>query len=139
LTANTPREAIYIAAVAARDAKPLSGAARYAVTFSALPPVREPGFWSLTVYDSKNNYPVPNSLNRYSLGSDDRTLKPNAGDSLTLYLQKDSPGADKETNWLPTAAGQFYLILRANAPGEELLRLQTDPNALPLPWIVSVE
>ena len=139
LTANTPREAIYIAGFAGSDGKPLSGSNRYAVTFKALPPVVEPGFWSLTLYDSANNYPVPNPINRYALGSDDKTLKLNQDGSLTVYLEKGSPGPAKEANWLPTSAGQYYLLLRAYAPSEALLRAQTEPDGFPLPPIELVE
>lgn len=95
----------------------------------------EPGFWSLTLYDSANNYTVPNAINRYALGSDDKTLKR----SLTIYLQKDSPGPAKEANWLPAPAGQYYLLLRAYAPGEALLRSRTEPDGLPLPPIDIVQ
>ena len=139
LTANTPREAIYIGGIAGSDGKPLSGAHRYAVTFKALPPYIEPGFWSLTLYSSANNYTVPNPIDRYALGSDDATLQRNADGSLTIYLQKDDPGPEKEANWLPAPPGQFYLILRAYAPDETLLRAETDPDAFPLPPIMLVE
>ena len=94
---------------------------------------------SLTAYDASNNYTVSNPIDRYALGSDDKTLKLNSDDSLTLYLQAASPGGEKESNWLPTPAGRFYVILRAYAPGERLLRAQTDPDAFPLPPIRVVE
>ncbi|HUZ91710.1 MAG TPA: DUF1214 domain-containing protein, partial [Methylocella sp.] len=80
-----------------------------------------------------------NPINRYSLGSDDKTLKRNPDGSLTIYLQKDSPGAGKEANWLPAPEGDYYLILRAYAPGEALIRSQKEPNAFPLPPIMLVE
>lgn len=139
LTANTPQEAIYIGGVAGGDGNRLSGANRYKVTFKALPPVVAPGFWSLTLYDFANNYTVPNPINRYSLGSDDKTLKLDFDGSLTIYLQKDSPGGEKESNWLPAPAGPYYLILRAYAPGEALIRSQTDRDAFPLPPITVAE
>ena len=135
LTANIPREAIYIAGLLGSDGKLLSGRNRYAITFKTLPPYVSPGFWSLTMYDLTNNYTVPNPIGRYSLGSDDRSLARNADGSLTLYLQTDSPGAERETNWLPTPAGRFYLILRAYAPGKAMVRSLTDPDAFPLPPI----
>lgn len=139
LTANTPREAIYIAGLAGSDGQPLSGAHRYAVTFTVLPPFVAPGFWSLTLYDSANNYTVPNPIGRYALGSDDKTLKSNPDGSLTIFLQKDDPGGAKQANWLPAPAGQYYLILRSYAPGPALLRAQTEPDAFPLPPITVVE
>ena len=58
---------------------------------------------------------------------------------MTIYLQKDSPGPAKEANWLPAPAGQCYLLLRAYAPGEALLRSLTQPDAFPLPPINLVE
>jgi hypothetical protein len=139
LTANTPREAIYMGGFAGNDGKPLSGSNRYAVTFKVLPPFLEPGFWSLTLYDSANNYTVPNPINRYALGSDDKTLQLNADGSLTIYLQRENPGRAKEANWLPAPAGQYYLLLRAYMPGEALLRSQTEPDGFPLPPIDLVE
>jgi hypothetical protein len=140
LTANTPREAIYIGGVTGSDGNRLSGSNRYTVTFKVLPPFVEPGFWSLTLYNLANNYTVPNPINRYALGSDDnKTLKLNPDGSLTIYLQKDSPDAANEANWLPAPAGDYYLILRAYAPGEALIRSQTEPDAFPLPPISLVE
>ena len=139
LTANTPKEAIYIGGVTSSDGARLSGAHRYSVTFKVLPPFVEPGFWSLTLYDAANNYTVPNPIKRYSLGSDNKTLKRNPDGSLTLYLQKDSRGAEHEANWLPAPAGDYYLILRAYAPGEALIQAQSEPDAFPLPQIVLVE
>jgi hypothetical protein len=71
--------------------------------------------------------------------SDDKTLKFNADGSLTIYLQKDSPGPTKEANWLPAPAGEYSLILLAYAPGEALLRSLTEPDRVPLPPIDLVE
>lgn len=80
-----------------------------------LPPAN--AFWSLTVYDGKSQFLVANPLNRYLLNS---TLldsfKYGDDGSLTLYVQKDSPGADKEANWLPAPDGTFYCILRVYMP-----------------------
>lgn len=139
LTANTPREAIYIGGVEGNDGERLSGEKRYTVTFKAPPPYIEPGFWSLTLYDLADNYTVSNPINRYSLGSDDKTMRLNADGSLTIAIQKDSPGADKEANWLPAPEGDFYLILRAYAPGAALVRAQTEPDAYILPPIAVEE
>ncbi|VXC94298.1 conserved exported hypothetical protein [Burkholderia sp. 8Y] len=99
----------------------LSGANRYTVTFpkGQTPPVD--GFWSLTMYDSAHFF-VPNLLKRYSLGTKNRNLKLNADGSLTLYVQADSPGADKEANWLPSPSGApFSLYLRAYGPKPSII------------------
>ncbi len=55
---------------------------------------------------------------------------------MTIYLQKDSPGPAKEANWLPAPAGQCYLLLRAYAPGEALLRSLTEPDGFHAKFVV---
>jgi hypothetical protein len=95
----------------------LNGANRYTVTFgvSDLPPVR--GFWSLTLYN-EHHFFAPNDQKRYSLGTKNKALKCGADGSLTIYVQADSPGADKEANWLPAPQGSdFSLYVRAYWPG----------------------
>ena len=76
-------------------------------------------FWSLTMYDS-DSYLVPNPINRYALG-DRNNLKFDTDGSLTLYIQSDSPGKDKESNWLPAPKhADFKLSLRLYAPKKEV-------------------
>jgi hypothetical protein len=77
------------------------------------------GFWSLTMYDGDYFF-VPNRLNRYTLSPRD-TLKYNEDGSLDLYFQKDSPGAEKEANWLPSPPGKFILMLRLYWPKDAVL------------------
>nr|WP_222859009.1 DUF1254 domain-containing protein [Paraburkholderia phenoliruptrix] len=113
---NAPTETKYLYQDLDANGQRLSGANRYVVTFpkGQTPPVD--GFWSLTLYDDAHFF-VPNRLKRYSLGTKNRNLKFNADGSLTLYVQADSPGADRETNWLPAPAGApFSLYLRAYWP-----------------------
>jgi hypothetical protein len=95
-----------------QSTKQLSGQNIYAVTFpkGQLPPVK--GFWSLTLYNDVHLF-NPNALKRYSLGTKNKTLKYNKDGSLTLYASATSPGADKESNWLPAPNGTFSLYLRA--------------------------
>ena len=76
----------------------------------ALPPVN--GFWSLTLYN-EHHFFNPNALNRYSLGTKNKNMKLNDDGSLTLYASAQSPGADRETNWLPAPDGPFSLYVRA--------------------------
>jgi len=118
LTANTVREAVYYDGVADQAGQPLTGAKKYTLTFAGdmtylttIPP----GFWSVTMYDAVSGYTIANPIDRYALGSTDR-LKKNPDGSLTLYIQHDNPGPDKESNWLPAPEGSFYLILRDYAP-----------------------
>jgi DNA sulfur modification protein DndE len=81
------------------------------------------------MFDATNSYPVPNPINRYVLGSDYPDMKQNADGSLTMYLQNTSPGADKESNWLPTPKGPFLMILAPYAPGQAFIDQTRDPKA----------
>jgi len=108
----------------------LNGAGAYTVTFAKgqLPPVK--GFWSLTAYDAAHFF-VPNPLNRYSLGTKNKDLKINADGSLTFYVQAESPGADKESNWLPAPKGaDFSLFLRAYWPDDAIAKGRWTPPAV---------
>lgn len=91
----------------------------YTLTFAkgALPPVN--AFWSVTMYDGKTQFLIDNPINRYLINSPMLpSLKKNADGSLTLYIQKDSPGAAKESNWLPAPNGPIYLVMRLYWPKE---------------------
>jgi hypothetical protein len=109
---NRPEETKYIYTDNDTAGQPMDGGNSYAITFDKdhIPPVK--GFWSLTLYDAEHFF-HPNALNRYSLGTKNRTLKLNPDGSLTLYAGAKSPGKDKESNWLPAPHGHFSLYLRA--------------------------
>jgi hypothetical protein len=132
LTGNVVAEAIYFQGLFDAKAQPLTGEKRYTLTFKEPMKFIPPGFWSLTVYDGVTHYTVPNPIKRYTIGSDN-DLKTNPDNSFTIYLQKDSPGADKESNWLPTPAGPFYLYIRIYAPGSEVVESLSNPSAYPPP------
>jgi hypothetical protein len=92
----------------------------YTITFAAgqLPPVNS--FWSVTMYDGKSQLLIKNPINRYLINSPMLPgMKKNEDGSLTLYLQKDSPGADKEANWLPAPDDTIYLVMRLYWPKTE--------------------
>jgi hypothetical protein len=130
LGANPPEDAIYINSVADAAGQPLNGAIRYRMRFpaAALPPVQ--AFWSLTAYDQEG-YFIPNPINRYAIGDRD-PLKFNADGSLDLYIQSDSPGPDKESNWLPSGAGLLNLTIRLYWPQQAILDGAWRPPALEL-------
>jgi hypothetical protein len=89
----------------------------YTLMFPAgqLPPVNS--FWSITMYDGKSQLLIKNPINRYLINSPMLPdMKKNADGSLTLYIQKDSPGADKEANWLPAPNDTIYLVMRLYWP-----------------------
>ncbi|MCX6990435.1 MAG: DUF1214 domain-containing protein [Chlamydiae bacterium] len=136
LTANIPYESVYWMYTADAKGAPLSGANTYTMTFKEGIPYFEPGFWSITMYDAENNYTVPNAVKRYMIGSDSSDLKKNTDGSFTIYLQKDSPGTDKESNWLPSPSGPFYLIPRSYAPKPQIIDILSDVNAWMIPAII---
>ena len=119
LGANVPEDAIYPLNLVDDTGKPLAGASKYSLHFNKgeTPPAR--AFWSVTLYDS-DGFQVPNPLNRFTLSSW-MPLKPNADGSLDLYFQSDSPGAEKEANWLPAPKGPFNLTMRLYAPTADAL------------------
>lgn len=120
---NTVEEALYIIQPQDANGQPLNGqTGRYSLHFAKdqLPPVD--AFWSLTMYDRKNQLLVDNPLDRYLINSAMlKDLKPNPDGSITLWLQKDSPGAAQEANWLPAPDGPFYTVLRLYLPAKAAL------------------
>jgi hypothetical protein len=99
---------------------------KYTLTFAAgqYPPVN--AFWSVTMYDGKSQLLIKNPIDRYLINAPMLpNMKKNADGSLTLYIQKDSPGKDKESNWLPAPDGPIYLVMRLYWPRE------TPPSILP--------
>jgi len=125
LGANRPQDAIYPVATVDSDGNTLSGANKYVIHFDKgmLPPVK--GFWSLTMYNDKYFF-VDNPLNKYTLSERDK-LKANADGSLDLYIQHESPGKDKEANWLPAPAGDFVLMFRFYWPMDTLINGNWNP------------
>jgi len=123
LYGNSGSEAIYLAYFVDANHQPLdSSKTRYTLTFAKgqLPPAK--AFWSLTMYDGKSQLLVENPLKRYLLNSTMlKSFKYGSDGSLTLYVQKDSPGAGKEANWLPAPDGTFYAILRVYMPAPDVV------------------
>ncbi|MBS0320716.1 MAG: DUF1254 domain-containing protein [Proteobacteria bacterium] len=114
--ANLQEDAVYPYTEVDGSGKTLNGANKYTITFAKgqQPPTK--GFWSITMYMIDNGWWfVPNALNKFTV-SPRNNLKPNADGSVTLYFQHDSPGADKEANWLPAPTGDFIPMLRMYWP-----------------------
>lgn len=118
LGANRTQDAIYPTAEADVTGTSYEGTHKYTLTFARgkLPPVN--GFWSLTMYD-KDYFFVDNKLDRYTISSR-FDLKENDDGSVTLYIQNESPGKDKESNWLPAPKGKFVLMLRMYWPKDKV-------------------
>ena len=116
--ANQEKDAVYPYTEVDSTGQKLTGANKYTLTFpkDATPPVD--GFWSITMYQIDQGWWfVPNALNKFTVSLRDKP-KPNADGSLTLYFQNESPGADKEANWLPAPKGEFIPMLRMYWPKE---------------------
>ncbi len=118
---NDAEEATYPVTRMDANGEPLDGSKHsYTLTFPAgqFPPVN--AFWSVTMYDGKTQLLIKNPINRYLINSPMLpNMKKNADGSLTLYIQKDSPGADKESNWLPAPNDTIYLVMRLYWPKAE--------------------
>ncbi|HTL72093.1 MAG TPA: DUF1254 domain-containing protein [bacterium] len=118
---NDAVEAMYPMSKTLADGEVLDGSKHnYTLTFPAgeYPPVN--AFWSVTMYDGKTQLLIKNPIDRYLINSPMLPgMKTSADGSLTLYIQKDSPGADKESNWLPAPNGPIYLVMRLYWPKTE--------------------
>jgi hypothetical protein len=127
--ANLSADAVYpYTTVDARGEK-LTGANKYTITFpkGKTPPVN--GFWSFTMYQIDQGWWfVPNPLNKFTVSMRDNP-KFNPDGSLTLYFQSESPGKDKEANWLPAPKGEFIPMLRMYWPKENA------PSILDGSWV----
>jgi hypothetical protein len=110
---NSKQEAMYPVYAIDAEGKKLDGTNRYTVRFAPgqLPPVN--AFWSMTMYELPASLLVANPLNRYLINSPMLpNLKLDADGGLTLLIQNESPGADKEANWLPAPKGPFIMFMR---------------------------
>ena len=124
---NRPQDAVYPLSQKDAAGDEYDGAKHnYVIHFEKgkLPPAE--AFWSLTMYDSDFFF-VPNPINRYDLAQRDK-LVANPNGSVDLYLQADSPGKEKETNWLPAPKGKFVLVMRIYSPRK------TPPSLLDGSW-----
>jgi hypothetical protein len=126
LGANRPQDAVYPTSEVDGDGKPFSGANNYVIHFpkGQTPPAN--AFWSITMYNADYFF-VENPLNKYTV-SPRNDLRYNADGSLDLYIQNESPGMDKEANWLPAPKGKFILMMRLYWPKEK------DPSIIDGTW-----
>jgi hypothetical protein len=118
--ANVPQEALYPTTFADFEGIPYNGANNYVVHFEPGQTPLVDAFWSITMYNMEK-YFVDNPINRYAIGKYTDGLKYNTDGSLDIYIQNQNPGPDKESNWLPSPADNFYMILRMYLPIEQIL------------------
>ncbi len=127
---NSPNETKYYYQDLDANGKRLNGTNRYTVTFKkgATPPVN--GFWSLTLYN-EHHFFEPNEIERYSVGTKNKSLKYNADGSLTIYVQAGAPSDDERDNWLPAPKNaDFSLYVRAYWPKTEAMDGSWTPPAV---------
>jgi hypothetical protein len=128
---NSKQEALYPIYRVDADGRNLDGASRYFIRFAPgqLPPAN--AFWSLTMYELPASLLVANPLNRYLINSPMLPqLQRDAGGGVTLIIQNESPGKDKESNWLPAPKGPFAMYMRLYWPKEEALDGKWQPPPL---------
>jgi hypothetical protein len=119
---NTKAEAMYPIFATDSTGAPLDGANNYTYRFppGQLPPVK--AFWSLTMYRMPQSLLVANPINRYLINSPMLpSLKADPDGGYTIYIQNQSPGPDKESNWLPSPEGAFQVVERLYWPDEAAL------------------
>jgi hypothetical protein len=117
LGANRPQDAVYPTSEVDAEGKPYSGTNQYVMHFPKGQTPPADGFWSITMYNSAYFF-VDNPLNKYTV-SPRNELKYNADGSLDIYIQTESPGKDKEANWLPAPRDKFILMMRLYWPKEQ--------------------
>jgi hypothetical protein len=109
--ANVPEEIMYPNCRVDADKKPFDGVNKYTLRFEKgeAPPVSV--FWNMSMYDDKQFF-IENDFKRYSIGSTTDGLKSEADGSITIYIQNENPGPEKQSNWLPAPKGSFNLTMR---------------------------
>ncbi|USR98160.1 DUF1214 domain-containing protein [Aliivibrio fischeri ATCC 7744 = JCM 18803 = DSM 507] len=126
---NTKERALYPNRYTDSNDQQLSGKNKYRMTMPADAPAK--AFWSLTMYDAKNLFMVPNSIDRYSISTNrEDELIYNKDGSLTVCIQNNKP-TDTNCNWLPAPKDDFYLHMRLYEPTQAVL-----DNAYKLPQVV---
>jgi len=121
LYGNSKQEAMYPIYTVDADHQPLDASQHdYVLVLDELPPAK--AFWSVTMYDGKTQLLVDNPIHRYLINSPMLDhLQRGANGSLTIYIQKESPGSGKESNWLPAPDGPFYAVMRLYIPEKPAL------------------
>ena len=126
IVSNDSAEATYLITAQDSELNPLNGANKYTVHFEPgkLPDVK--AFWSITMYDMTNNL-VENKADRWAISSNLGNYQQAKDGSLTLYVQNQSPGKEKEVNWLPAPEGKFQIVFRLYYPGKEIVAQTWEP------------
>jgi hypothetical protein len=127
--ANQAEESVYYGAGSDADGRQLDGRSNYVLHFAAdaLPPVD--AFWSVSVISADDYFFVENPIRRYGIGDRTKGLKRNLDGSLDILIQHEQP-VENASNWLPSPAGKFIVILRAYEPRADILTRRWAPPPL---------
>jgi hypothetical protein len=126
---NNPEEAYNFSAAKDGDGETLDASKHnYVIHFETPPPVK--AFWSVTMYKLPTPLFIANPIKRYSIGDRTPGFMPNEDGSVTIFLQNESPGPDKESNWLPAPDGPFALALRIYWPEQTILDGKWEPSGI---------
>jgi len=126
---NNPEEAYNFSGAKDSAGDTLDGSKHdYVFHFKTPPPVQ--AFWSVTMYKLPEILLVANPIKRYSIGDRTPGFNTNEDGSMTIYIQHESPGPDKESNWLPAPDGPFVLALRIYWPEQNIIDGKWQPSAL---------
>lgn len=117
---DAPEEVIYFTSHHDSDENNLNGAYSYTITFPKESFPDASFFWSLTMYNEADLL-VKNEINRYCINSSRQPLKSEKDGSTIIYIQRNNPGEEKESNWLPAPEHYFHLIFRIYGPDEKVL------------------
>ncbi len=122
-------EALY-PAIATTDGKQMNAMNDYVIRMSKqdLPPAT--AFWSVTLYDMKNGFFIPNDRKKYSVG-ENAGMQLNQDGGIEIYIAAAKPPGVPEKNWLPINRKDEALdaVLRIYVPDEEKLKTWAPPKA----------
>ncbi len=115
-------EAMYLSARADGAGATLNGGKAYTVHIPPNVPVG--AFWSLTMYQAEPDgrlFFVPNSLDRFAIGSKSEQARSNRDGSYDIFVQASKPSGERVVNWLPAPKSKFVLVFRGYLPRAPLL------------------
>lgn len=118
---NSDAEALYPAYLKDSQGHPLDASNHnYELVLPVEMPVK--AFWSVTMYHADTKFLVANEpLNRYLINSSMKLTTNEDQETITLYLQNESPGEEKESNWLPAPNGPMFVVMRLYLPQDEVV------------------
>ena len=87
-------------------------------------------FWSVTLYDVKNGFFIPNDRKKYSVG-ENAGMKLDTDGGIAIYIASQTPKDVPEENWLPINRKNEDIgaIMRIYVPDLEKMKTWSTPKA----------